>query len=697
MILSLILMTVLLMSGCQKIMVFIGMNVGPGIKIITIIPDELTNGETGTIIIKATDENGDSLTISWIVNDEPQADFDNLTEFTLEESPSAQTVYKIKVVVSDGKETASKTFFVTVLAPGQETFGVTLYGNTTAAYDEAQTLTAIITGATPGGTVIYQWFVNNSQQTVSDPTDSTFSFSQTPAAETQYTVRVVVIEGDRTDQDEINITVRAQGVANPTVTIGSYYSESPTRISVNSGWYGQEFYAYPSMDFSYNTATIEWYVDDVVFQSAMTSSQYGDYFYLDSYELPETTEETTYIIKVIVREGTMEAVDTLEFVVEAPPVMDPVLTPGGSSYSPVYISTGTEITMETTTDGASIYYTTDVSDPTTSGTRLLYEGPFVIPLDTTEIKAYAVKTGMDDSSVVTKYYEWRVAAPVFAADREPDIEPNVWFSGPLIITMTSADLDAVIHFKDYSTTYVYNTDPVYDTPQEITGSSWFSAKAYKEGWTTSSLTREQFKITGILQPVEFSPVPGPHPGSIDVTLSCPDVYEDYIYYTLDGTDPVPGNTNTFEYSSAIPIDQTTTIRAFAREEDWGDSPVSSGLFEIAPVVDLTIPEFLPLSAEYTSVEFTEDVLDRWYSIRIPESGIYFLNFADFEYGEEIDTANGTVYLYESDGSTIAGGMDGNDYYVNLYSTAESMHLAQGDYLLKVHSWGMTGFCRVRVY
>lgn len=64
----------------------------------------------------------------------------------------------------------------------------------------------------------------------------------------------------------------------------------------------------------------------------------------------------------------------------------------------------TEITLSCDIAGATIYYTTDESDPTTSSTQKTYQDtPITITAETT-IKAYAVKSGMKDSSVTERTY-----------------------------------------------------------------------------------------------------------------------------------------------------------------------------------------------------------------------------------------------------------------------------------------------------
>ena len=82
-------------------------------------------------------------------------------------------------------------------------------------------------------------------------------------------------------------------------------------------------------------------------------------------------------------------------------VETPVISPNGGTF------TGTKsVTISTTTDGASIYYTTDGTEPTSEST--LYDGAFTISADTT-VKAVAIKDGMTDSDVATAEFDKRTS------------------------------------------------------------------------------------------------------------------------------------------------------------------------------------------------------------------------------------------------------------------------------------------------
>ena len=79
----------------------------------------------------------------------------------------------------------------------------------------------------------------------------------------------------------------------------------------------------------------------------------------------------------------------------------PVISPNGGSFTD-----SQKVTITCATEGASIYYTTDGSDPTTSST--LYSEPVALTAAAT-IKAIAVKNGMADSVTATAAFTKKTA------------------------------------------------------------------------------------------------------------------------------------------------------------------------------------------------------------------------------------------------------------------------------------------------
>ena len=76
-------------------------------------------------------------------------------------------------------------------------------------------------------------------------------------------------------------------------------------------------------------------------------------------------------------------------------VETPTIKPNGGTFIE-----SVDVTLATATASATIYYTTDGSDPITSGTSTEYISPYTLTEDTT-VRAYAMKTGVINSDVAT--------------------------------------------------------------------------------------------------------------------------------------------------------------------------------------------------------------------------------------------------------------------------------------------------------
>lgn len=106
----------------------------------------------------------------------------------------------------------------------------------------------------------------------------------------------------------------------------------------------------------------------------------------------------------------------------------PTFSPAAGTYT-----SAQDVTISTTTDGATIYYTTDGTDPTTSSSS--YSS--AIPVSTTTtIKAIAVKEGMENSDVASATYTIVSLAhagteedPYTVADARTAIDANVGKTG----------------------------------------------------------------------------------------------------------------------------------------------------------------------------------------------------------------------------------------------------------------------------
>jgi len=108
-------------------------------------------------------------------------------------------------------------------------------------------------------------------------------------------------------------------------------------------------------------------------------------------------------------------------------------------------------------------------------------------------------------------------------------------------------------------------------------------------------------------PVVISPAGGTFISTQSVTLTTPG--GGTIYYTTDGTDPTTSST---EYTSAISVTSTTTLKAIAVEAATPESTVTEELFTIEPGLDLPMTDLeLWLRADRGTVYDGSDRLSQW--------------------------------------------------------------------------------------
>ncbi|BAL00304.1 putative surface layer protein [Oscillibacter valericigenes Sjm18-20] len=239
-------------------------------------------------------------------------------------------------------------------------------------------------GTTDGnGTVSLVGVINIDTVTAS----GTFTFADDANAGTGKTVNVTGITLADTDKDNYilsttsatttaNITAKSVTVATVTISDKTYDGTTDATISSASlnGVIGDDDV---SVDYTSATATYE----DANVSGGKTVNVTGLALAgvaKDNYSLASGSFTTT---GKIVNAGT-------------------VLAPTASTATGAVLP-GTSVTLSCATTGATIYYTTDDSTPTTSSTQ--YTGAITVDAPVT-VKAIAVKTGMNDSSIMSEAY-----------------------------------------------------------------------------------------------------------------------------------------------------------------------------------------------------------------------------------------------------------------------------------------------------
>ncbi|PYP99795.1 MAG: hypothetical protein DMF83_29820, partial [Acidobacteria bacterium] len=255
-------------------------------------------------------------------------------------------------------------------------------------------------------------------------------------------------------------------------------------------------------------------------------------------------------------------------------VAPPSFNPAGGTFAG-----SVTVTMSTTTSGASIYYTTDGSTPTTASS--VYTVP--VPLTTTTtLRAMAAASGMTNSSVTSATYTIsQAAAP-------PTFSPaGGSFVGSVTVTMSTATSGATIYYTTDGSTPT-TASSAYTGPVPLTTTTTLRAMAAASGMANSSVTSAAYTIR-VVAPT-FSPAGGTYTSTLSVSISetTPGAT---VYYTTDGSTPTTASS---VYTGPISVPRTTTLRAMAAAPGMANSAVTSATYTLQTAT----PTFNPSGGTY---------------------------------------------------------------------------------------------------
>jgi hypothetical protein len=165
-------------------------------------------------------------------------------------------------------------------------------------------------------------------------------------------------------------------------------------------------------------------------------------------------------------------------------VATPTFSPGGGTY------TGSvTVTVSDATSGATIYYTTDGSTPTTSSA--VYTGALTFTRTTT-LNAMAAASGMTNSAVASAIYtvQQPVATPTFSPG-------GGTYTGSVTVTISDATSGATIHYTTDGSTPT-TSSAVYTTPLTFTQTTTLKAMAAATGMTNSAVASATYTIRFVL-------------------------------------------------------------------------------------------------------------------------------------------------------------------------------------------------------
>ena len=210
-------------------------------------------------------------------------------------------------------------------------------------------------------------------------------------------------------------------------------------------------------------------------------------------------------------------------------------------------NTTSTVTITCETEGCTIRYTTDNSEPTT--TSMAYSGPFSVTGPTT-VKAIATHEVLDPS-VVTELVIPQVATPI--------IQDN----GSNAVSITTETEGAIIYYttdgSDPTTASTVYTDPLTDNISGVT----IKAIAIKDGMIKSAIAEGSVTLRCA------NPVFAMSGNGLIISCSFPAIGVT-IYYTKNGDDPTISDT---PYTGAISVSGGDVIKAIAIATGYSNSSV----------------------------------------------------------------------------------------------------------------------------
>lgn len=243
-------------------------------------------------------------------------------------------------------------------------------------------------------------------------------------------------------------------------------------------------------------------------------------------------------------------------------VSTPTFSPSPGGYGPTQ-----SVTIHCATAGASIRYTTNGTDPTsTSGT--VYTGAVSVSVTTT-LKAIAYNGVLTDSAVATGVFT------INGQVATPSISPAAGsYNNDQTVSITCATGGASIYYTTDGTT-PDNTKTLYAGAFTLGASATVKAIGIKGGYTDSAVASNAITLQAATP--TFSPSAGSYGSAQSVTISSSTTGAS-IYYTTDGSTPTTGSTL---YTVPVSVGSSLTLKALAVKSGYGDSSVGSAAYTIS--------------------------------------------------------------------------------------------------------------------
>ncbi|HEV2576218.1 MAG TPA: chitobiase/beta-hexosaminidase C-terminal domain-containing protein [Acidobacteriaceae bacterium] len=241
----------------------------------------------------------------------------------------------------------------------------------------------------------------------------------------------------------------------------------------------------------------------------------------------------------------------------------PTFSPAAGTYTSVQT-----VTISDATPGATIYYTTDGTTPTTSSTK--YTGSITVS-SSEAINAIAVVSGLSNSAVATADYTLNLPLT-----QTPALSVATGtYTSIQTVKITDSTLGAKIYYTTDGSTPTTSSTP-YKSPITVSTSETLNAIAVATGYAPSAVATANYTINLTVTSPTFSPAAGTFTTIQTVTIADTTPGAS-IYYTTDGSTP---STSSNLYSGPVQVLGSETINATGVLTGYANSPVASATYTL---------------------------------------------------------------------------------------------------------------------
>lgn len=350
------------------------------------------------------------------------------------------------------------------------TWSLTSNGGGVATIDPS---TGVITlSGAPTANITAQLTVSN----ISPLSNKTVNFTLTRAAVAQNVTNEITVTTPEVIPDRIALYPNDSETITASATASGERHTIPAHTTLTNG--GNTYYYYngalytstddfrTSETLSNPTVTYTWSLSGDKAGNLTTSTTTGSTTTV-THTPAATTDGNAKLTVTATAEGVSQTA-TVDIDVFAP-VATPVITQSGNT-----------ISISTTSDGATIYYTTDGSEPTEESTE--YSGPFEMTTSPMTIKAIAMRDLEHQSGVATETFNRKLEKPV------------IEISSSGVATITAEEGATIYYTTDNSTPTTSSS--VYSTGVQLTNPQTIQAIAVKAGYDNSDVAMGDFISSG---------------------------------------------------------------------------------------------------------------------------------------------------------------------------------------------------------